>query len=160
MSFFISFAKDPLLYTCLQDTQLLLWDLAMDEIVVPLRCCPPGGSPTFSSGSHSAHWDNVYPVGSLQPAPSMRDVPKISPLVAHRAHADPLSGLIFTRESIVTISREGHIKIWMRPEHGESNQSSSSEAIVTTSSTKDRPAAASTKTSSSSFKQPSSVLFS
>ncbi|CAL9138709.1 unnamed protein product [Musa acuminata var. zebrina] len=143
-----------------QDTRLLLWDLAMDEIVVPLRCCPPGGSPTFSSGSHSAHWDNVYPVGSLQPAPSMRDVPKISPLVAHRAHADPLSGLIFTRESIVTISREGHIKIWMRPEHGESNQSSSSEAIVTTSSTKDRPAAASTKTSSSSFKQPSSVLFS
>ncbi|THU45759.1 hypothetical protein C4D60_Mb02t21370 [Musa balbisiana] len=73
---------------------------------------------------------------------------------------NPLSGLIFTRESIVTISREGHIKIWMRPEHGESNQSSSSEAIVTTSSTKDRPAAASTKTSSSSFKQPSSVLFS
>ncbi|PQQ21078.1 dystrophia myotonica WD repeat-containing protein-like [Prunus yedoensis var. nudiflora] len=28
-----------------QDTQLLLWDLEMDEIVVPLRRCPPGGSP-------------------------------------------------------------------------------------------------------------------
>ncbi|KAF5940703.1 hypothetical protein HYC85_021870 [Camellia sinensis] len=41
-----------------QDTQLLLWDLEMDEIVVPLRRAPggsptvrvPGGSPTFSTG--------------------------------------------------------------------------------------------------------------
>ncbi|WOL02339.1 WD repeat-containing protein 20 isoform X1 [Canna indica] len=143
-----------------QDTQLLLWDLAMDEIVVPLRG-PPGGSPTFSSGSHSAHWDNAIPVGSLQPSPSMRDVPKISPLVAHRAHVDPLSGLIFTNESVVTISREGHIKIWMRPGHAENSQSSSSEPIVaTTTSLKDRSGTSSTKTGISNYKHTSSVLFS
>ncbi|GLT62495.1 hypothetical protein SLA2020_351320 [Shorea laevis] len=35
-----------------QDTQLLLWDLSMDEIV-PLRRCPPGGSPTFVA--HRVH---------------------------------------------------------------------------------------------------------
>ncbi|KAF2312096.1 hypothetical protein GH714_028038 [Hevea brasiliensis] len=46
-----------------QDTQLLLWDLEMDEIVVPLRRCPPGGSPTFSTGSQSSHWENAVPVG-------------------------------------------------------------------------------------------------
>lgn len=147
-------------YTCLQDTQLLLWDLAMDEIVVPLRCGPPGGSPTFNSGSPAAHWDSVCGVGSLQPSPSIRDVPKISPLVAHRAHVDPLSELIFTNESVVTISREGHIKIWMRPRHAESNESSSSEAVVPTASVKDRPTTSSIKNSSFSYKQPSSVLFS
>uniref|UniRef100_A0A453K7G0 Uncharacterized protein n=1 Tax=Aegilops tauschii subsp. strangulata TaxID=200361 RepID=A0A453K7G0_AEGTS len=89
-----------------QDTQLLLWDLAMDEIVVPLRH-PSGGSPTFSSGSPSAHWDSACPpTGILQPSPRMRDVPKLSPLVAHRVHADLLSGVVFSTESIVTICRE------------------------------------------------------
>ncbi|XP_058105228.1 uncharacterized protein LOC131248790 isoform X3 [Magnolia sinica] len=114
-----------------QDTQLLLWDLVMDEIVVPLRRCPPGGSPTFSSGSQSSHWDSICPVGTLQPAPSMRDVPKLSPVVAHRVHAEPLSGLIFTNESIVTVCREGHAKIWTRPSFADNQPSNSSEAVLT-----------------------------
>nr|XP_016454021.1 PREDICTED: WD repeat-containing protein 20-like [Nicotiana tabacum] len=114
-----------------QDTQLLLWDLEMDEIVVPMRR-PPGGSPTFSTGSQSSHWDNACPVGTLQPAPSMRDIPKISPLVTHRVHTEPLSSLIFTHESVLTVCREGHIKIWMRPGFGES-PSSNSDSLLSTS---------------------------
>ncbi|KNA07403.1 hypothetical protein SOVF_172230 isoform A [Spinacia oleracea] len=98
-----------------QDTQLLLWDFSMDEIVVPLRRCPPGGSPTYSTGSQSAQWDSVVPLGSLQPAPSMRDVPKLSPLVAHRVYSEPLSDLVFTQQSILTACREGHVKVWTRP---------------------------------------------
>ncbi|KAA8518760.1 hypothetical protein F0562_016466 [Nyssa sinensis] len=114
-----------------QDTQLLLWDLELDEIVVPLRR-PPGGSPTFTTGSQSSHWDSTGPVGTLQPAPSMQDVPKLSPLVAHRVHTEPLSGLIFTQESVLTICREGHIKIWMKPGFAES-QSSNSETMLSSS---------------------------
>lgn len=133
-----------------QDTRLLLWDLEMDEIVVPLRRGPPGGSPTFSTGSQSAHWDNVCPVGTLQPAPSMRDVPKLSPLVAHRVHTEPLSGSIFTQESVLTVCREGHIKIWMRPGVAES-QSSNSETMLSTSS-KDKPLLSS-KVVTSSYRQ-------
>ncbi|KAG6506334.1 hypothetical protein ZIOFF_031657 [Zingiber officinale] len=143
-----------------QDTQLLLWDLAMDEIALPLRG-PPGGSPTFASRSHSVHWDSVIPAGSLQPAPSMQDVPKISPLVAHRVHVDPLSGVIFTNESIVTISREAHIKIWMRPGHSDNSQSNSPDAVAPIAILKDKPVVASSiKTSGSSYKQPTSVIFS
>ena len=119
----------------------------MDEIVVPLRRCP-GGSPTFSTGSQSSHWDNACPVGTLQPAPSIRDVPKISPLVAHRVHTDPLSGLIFTQESVVTACREGHVKIWMRPGVAEI-QSSNSEALLSTSS-KDKQSG---KVGGNSYKQ-------
>ncbi|GER54312.1 transducin/WD40 repeat-like superfamily protein [Striga asiatica] len=107
-----------------QDTQLLLWDLEMDELVVPVRR-PAGGSPTLSAGSQSAHWDNAGPIGTLQPAPSMRDIPKLSPLVAHRVHTEPLSALIFTQESVLTVCREGHIKIWTRPGFGESGGSDS-----------------------------------
>ncbi|XP_023521248.1 dystrophia myotonica WD repeat-containing protein-like isoform X2 [Cucurbita pepo subsp. pepo] len=127
-----------------QDTQLLLWDLSMDEIVVPLRRCPPGGSPTFSTGSQSAHWDSITPLGTLQPAPSMRDVPKLSPVVAHRVHTEPLSGLIFTQESILTACREGHVKIWMRP--SSETQSSNPESLVGSSTL------ASTRVGSSTLK--------
>lgn len=147
-----------------QDTQLLLWDLAMDEIAVPLRH-PSSGSPTFSSGSPSAHWDSASPppTGVLQPSPRMRDVPKLSPLVAHRVHADPLSGLEFTSESIVTICREGLIKIWARPLHSENSQRpNSSELVAGSAISKDKLITSPNKASasSSSFKQPSSVLFS
>lgn len=119
-----------------QDTQLLLWDLEANEIVVPLRRCAPGGSPlvgspTYSTASQSSHWDNACPIGTLQPSPSMRDVPKLSPVVAHRVHTEPLSGLIFTQESVITACREGHIKVWMRPGCAES-QSSNSETILNT----------------------------
>jgi len=61
----------------------------------------------------------------------MRDVPKLSPVVAHRVHTEPLSGLIFTQESVITACREGHIKVWMRP-GGAENQSSNSETILNT----------------------------
>ncbi|KAI9086239.1 hypothetical protein K1719_031693 [Acacia pycnantha] len=132
-----------------QDTQLLLWDLEMDEIVVPLRRAP-GGSPTYSAGSQSAHWDSVVPLGTLQPAPSMRDVPKISPLVTHRAHTEPLSGLIFTQESVLTACREGHIKIWTRPGITES-QPSSSETLLA-ASLREKPLFPS-KVSNTSYRQ-------
>lgn len=109
---------------------MLLWDLEMDEIVVPVRR-PSGGSPTFSTGSQSSHWDSACPVGTLQAAPSMRDIPKLAPLVAHRVHTEPLSGLIFTHESVLTVCREGHIKIWMRPGFAESH-SGNSESLLGT----------------------------
>ncbi|ESQ45147.1 hypothetical protein EUTSA_v10010255mg [Eutrema salsugineum] len=139
-----------------QDTQLLLWDLELDEIVVPLRR-PPGGSPTYSTGSQSAHWDNVIPMGTLQPAPCKRDVPKLSPVIAHRVHTEPLSGLMFTQESVVTACREGHIKIWTRPSVSET-QSNNSEAnptsaLLSTSFPKDNKASLSSKIVGSSFKQ-------
>lgn len=121
----------------------------MDEIVVPLRRCPPGGSPTYSTGSQSSHWDNVSPLGTLQPASSIRDVPKISPVVAHRVHTEPLSGLIFTQESVLTVCQEGHIKIWTRPGVAES-QSSNTETL--SSSAKDKLLLPS-KIGSSSYRQ-------
>lgn len=122
----------------------------MDEIVVPLRRYAPGGSPTFSTGSQSSHWDNAIPVGTLQPAPSMRDVPKLSPVIAHRVHTEPLSGLVFTQESVLTICREGHIKIWMRPGPAES-QSGNSETLLGTS-LKEKPLFSS-KVGSSTYRQ-------
>ncbi|THU55672.1 hypothetical protein C4D60_Mb11t09030 [Musa balbisiana] len=123
----------------LQDGQLRLWDLVMDELIMPLRC-PPGGSPTLSSGSHSASWDSICPLSALLPAPSMRDMPKISPLVSHSVHIDPLSGLIFTDESVITISRDGHIKIWERPQNHECTQSGCSHSVAAAPPIpKDRP---------------------
>lgn len=141
-------------YLCKQDTQLLLWDLVMDELVVPIRR-PPGGSPTtLNSGSPSAHWDNISPVGTLQPASSVRDVPKLSPLVVHRSHMEPLSGLVFTNESMLTVCREGFIKIWSRPGCADSNQSSTPDAILNTSLPNEKG-----KTQSPAVKPSSSISY-
>lgn len=130
-----------------QDTQMLLWDLSLEEIAVPVRC-PPGGSPT---GSHSTHWDNISPPGTLQPSPCMRDVPKLSPVVAHRAHVEPLSGVIFTNESVLTICREGHIKVWVRPGINDNGGS--------TAGFKDMPMLfTSISSTNSSFKHPPAIL--
>lgn len=104
----------------------------MDELVVPMRRAH-GGSPTMSTGSQSAHWDQTYPAGTLQPAPSMRDVPKLSPLVVHRVHTEPLSGLIFTQDYVLTACREGHIKIWTRPSSSNEGQSMTSDSVSGTS---------------------------
>ncbi|KAH7426915.1 hypothetical protein KP509_10G021700 [Ceratopteris richardii] len=105
-----------------QDTQLLLWDLSMDEIVVPLRRLnPSGSSPRGSNGSgHSNHWDNIQNrSGVLQPPPMRREIPKLSPIVAHRVHVEPLSGLTFTKDAILTVCHEGHVKVWARPDTQE-----------------------------------------
>lgn len=138
----------------LQDTQLLLWDLEMDELVVPVRR-PPGGSPTFSTGSQSSHWDSACPVGTLQPSPTMRDVPKLSPLVAHRVHTEPLSALSFTQESVLTVCREGHIKIWMRPGFAESQTTNPDSFMATSLKEKEKPPMAAVKVGGggSSYKQ-------
>ncbi|CAM6010423.1 unnamed protein product [Sphagnum balticum] len=104
-----------------QDTQLLLWDLAMDEVVVPLRrMAPSGASPSSNaSANHSTHWDGaMHTLGALHPAPIRKEVPKLAPVMAHRVHAEPLSGLLFTKEAIVTACHEGHVKIWDRPGKG------------------------------------------
>ena len=42
-------------------------------------------------------WFYAYPAGTLRPAPSMHDVPKLYPLVVHHVHTEPLLGLIFTQ---------------------------------------------------------------
>ncbi|GKD48653.1 hypothetical protein Tco_1277629 [Tanacetum coccineum] len=66
------------------DTQVLLWDLEMEELVVPMR---------------RAHANT----------PSMREVPTLSPLVVHRVHTVPPFGfdIQFTQESVLTVCREG-----------------------------------------------------
>ena len=137
--------------TYVQDTQVLLWDLEMDELVVPMRRAL-GGSPTMSTGSQSAHWDTACPLGTLRPAPSMRDVPKLSPLVVHRVHTEPLSGLIFTHESVLTVCREGHIKIWARPSPSNEGQSTTSDSLSATS-LKEKPLFSSGKVGGMSYRQ-------
>lgn len=89
----------------------------MDEVVVPLRrMAPPAGGSPVSSTNQSARWDGaVHMVGALLPAPVRKEVPKLAPVMAHRVHAEPLSGLLFAKEAIVTVCHEGNLKIWDRP---------------------------------------------
>lgn len=117
----------------IQDTQLLLWDLSMDEVVVPLRMTPvSGGSPSMLSTNQGANWDGaVHSAGPLRHAPARKEVPKLAPVMAHRVHAEPLSGLLFSKEAIVTACHEGHLKIWDRPGHSDNLPIHTSEVSAT-----------------------------
>ncbi|XP_051113848.1 uncharacterized protein LOC127239646 [Andrographis paniculata] len=101
-----------------QDARLLLWDLEIGELVVPVRraAC---GSPSFSKSALRSD-------GILQRAPSIRDLPRLAPLVAHRVDTEPLSGLIFMQESVITVGRDRHAKVWARPGFGENQPSTNS----------------------------------
>ena len=58
-------------------------------------------------------WDGaVHSAGLLRHAPARKEVPKLAPVMAHRVHAEPLSGILFTKEAIVTACHEGHLKVW------------------------------------------------
>ncbi|KAJ7532250.1 hypothetical protein O6H91_14G079700 [Diphasiastrum complanatum] len=120
-----------------QDTQLLLWDLAMDEVVMPLRRLTSlNASPSRVGGTGQASaWDSTHGPGVLLSSPLRKEVPKLAPVMAHRVDLEPLSGLIFSKESILTACHEGHIKVWDRPSQGGSSPSSS-EILV--GSIKDR----------------------
>uniref|UniRef100_A0A7I4F8D6 Anaphase-promoting complex subunit 4 WD40 domain-containing protein n=1 Tax=Physcomitrium patens TaxID=3218 RepID=A0A7I4F8D6_PHYPA len=121
-----------------QDTQLLLWDLSMDEVVVPLRMAPvSSGSPSVLN-HQAAGWDGAaHSVGPLRHAPARKEVPKLAPVMAHRVHAEPLSGLLFTKEAIVTACHEGNLKIWDRPGHGD-NLLNHTPEVPATAVSKDR----------------------
>ncbi|EFJ31470.1 hypothetical protein SELMODRAFT_144349 [Selaginella moellendorffii] len=126
-----------------QDTQLLLWDLAMDEVVMPFRkLAAPGSSPGGLAGSQTSAAQYHDPTG-LQPAPLRKEVPKLAPIMAHKLHPEPLSGLVFTQESVLTACHEGHITIWDRPEQHEQDvspcsNSADSGAAATIGSLKER----------------------
>jgi WD repeat-containing protein 20 len=66
--------------------------------------------------------------------------------------------MVFTSESILTICREGLIKIWVRPEQSENNQQSNSSEFALGPASKDRAITSSNKASSSSFKKLPPVL--
>jgi hypothetical protein len=117
----------------LQDTQLLLWDLAIDEMVVPLRKFSGtlSRSPPSFAGGQAAHWDDSQQIGKLHPAPARKEVPKLAPVMAHKVHQEPLAGLSFTKDAILTSDHEGHVKIWLRPApEGDSPPSSSDNTVA------------------------------
>ncbi|GJP31668.1 hypothetical protein CLOM_g14725 [Closterium sp. NIES-68] len=168
-----------------QDTQLLLWDVTLDDVVLPLRHHAPHPhhqSPAATSASHphdvaststppvphshsrshfshfhshspghaspsrthgatsapgtassasslgpgrtsggssgalrDAAASNAAAAGVLVPPPSRKDVPRISPVMAHKVHVEPLSSLAFAREGVLTACHEGCVKLWIRP---------------------------------------------
>lgn len=106
---------------------------------MPLRrFAPSGGSPTSSSGGGQAsYWDNPqHRFGVLQPPPVRREVPKLAPVVAHRVHVEPLSGIVFTKDAILTVCHEGHVKVWARPDNNSTVTSDDANSTTSNNSGK------------------------
>eukprot|EP00850_Spirogloea_muscicola_P009026 SM000050S16951 [mRNA] locus=s50:44162:46830:+ [translate_table: standard] len=65
-----------------------------------------GGTPRAGAGPLAA---------ILKPAPARKDVPKLSAVMAHKLHVEPLSDIAFVKAYVVTACHEGQLKIWSRP---------------------------------------------
>ncbi|CAI5984345.1 unnamed protein product [Closterium sp. NIES-65] len=66
-----------------------------------------------ASASNASHASNAAAV--LVPPPSRKDVPRISPVMAHKVHVEPLSALVFSQDAVLTACHEGCVKLWLRP---------------------------------------------
>ncbi|CAI5485290.1 unnamed protein product [Closterium sp. Naga37s-1] len=71
-----------------------------------------GGALRDASGSNASHGAAA---AVLVPPPSRKDVPRISPVMAHKVHVEPLSALAFSQQAVLTACHEGCVKLWLRP---------------------------------------------
>lgn len=69
-----------------------------------------------SNGTQEQQWED-FPI--YVPAKLNSEVSTIRPIVAYRAHMEPISDLKFTKEVIITSCWGGFSKFWLRPEHSE-----------------------------------------
>jgi len=59
----------------------------------------------------------------IVPSPKRIHVPRLPPVTAHAVHAEPLSGLAFVNDALVTGDMGGVVKTWMRPSGRETRPS-------------------------------------
>ncbi|CAI5514411.1 unnamed protein product [Closterium sp. Naga37s-1] len=71
-----------------------------------------GGALRDAPGSNASHGAAA---AVLVPPPSRKDVPRISPVMAHKVHVEPLSALAFSQQAVLTACHEGCVKLWLRP---------------------------------------------
>ncbi|GAB2257749.1 hypothetical protein Droror1_Dr00013909 [Drosera rotundifolia] len=113
------------------DAHLNLWNFRKDVMDPAGERNPSDGSQ--GQGSSSSYRSPMALPGPIQqPSRRLQDIMELHQPVACHAHAAPLSGLIFTQESVLTSCRMGLVKIWTRPgapAEGElSNQVSSASS--------------------------------
>ncbi|KAG0305393.1 hypothetical protein BGZ98_004195 [Dissophora globulifera] len=56
-----------------------------------------------------------FTVQVIRPAEPRSHLAMLQPLLATTVHQEPLSGIVFREDAIMTSDRRGHIKVWKRP---------------------------------------------
>lgn len=112
------------------DAQLIFWNLKKKDIKdLAGKQRPREGF--HGQGSSSSYCSPFALPGLIQqPSPRLLVVRELHPSADNLPHRAPLSGLIFTQNSVLTSCRDGVVKIWKRPgapaESRPSNEASSS----------------------------------
>lgn len=83
-----------------QDTKLLLWDFCLDSLHGWKWRSEEGRGRVNGVGIVSGGW---------------KDAPLVEPVVAHLAHGEPLTDVVFGGGGIVTADGGGGVKVWTRP---------------------------------------------
>lgn len=70
-------------------------------------------------GHHDHGFSSLFPsnnsVQTIRPPEPRSHVAMLQPMMAKGIHVDPLAGITFREDAIMTSDRRGHIKVWKRP---------------------------------------------
>eukprot|EP01102_Stenamoeba_stenopodia_P017164 TRINITY_DN6112_c0_g1_i2.p1 TRINITY_DN6112_c0_g1~~TRINITY_DN6112_c0_g1_i2.p1 ORF type:complete len:765 (+),score=148.67 TRINITY_DN6112_c0_g1_i2:216-2510(+) len=105
-----------------QDGHILMWEFKADALPRPrsasfgsLQRKHNSSFPSPSKIPTTSQMPQITAKFIEIPAPSRLEVSIIEPLVAHRAHNEPISSLFFTETCIISVCSGSSLKFWARP---------------------------------------------
>ncbi|KAL1901653.1 hypothetical protein Cpir12675_000343 [Ceratocystis pirilliformis] len=109
-----------------QDCRLCLWDFNAGMVARPKASMAHRGSVASKvpppTNPQAKSQDIEHENGTYEHGPAYRNnMPQLIPVCSHEADSEILSGLVFTEKAILTSSKAGIIKTWMRPSSDSSS---------------------------------------
>ncbi|KAH7059349.1 WD40-repeat-containing domain protein [Linnemannia elongata] len=103
-----------------EDAKLLLWDFSVGALHKPKaddrQSLKSGhGFSSLFRHQHKAHGGVAQGMQVVRPPEPRSHVAMLQPLMAKGIHQEPLAGITFREDAIMTSDRRGHIKVWKRP---------------------------------------------
>ncbi|KAG1855090.1 WD40-repeat-containing domain protein [Suillus tomentosus] len=103
-----------------EDNKLILWDFSSGALHRPKLLGAHHPRPSVSSSISLAHRRGTGSTIQLSapryhPAPSRNEVSTVQPVLVKQLDADLLTSLAFLPRALITASKAGHVRVWVRP---------------------------------------------
>lgn len=103
-----------------EDNKLILWDFSSGALHRPKLLGAHHPRPSMSSSISLAYRRGTGSTSQLSatryhPAPSRNEVSTVQPVLVKQLDADLLTSLAFLHRALVTASKAGHVRLWVRP---------------------------------------------
>ncbi|KAG1735466.1 WD40 repeat-like protein [Suillus occidentalis] len=103
-----------------EDNKLILWDFSSGALHRPKHLGAHHPRTSMSSSISLAYRRGTgsttqLPAPRYHPAPSRNEVSTVQPVLVKQLDADLLTSLAFLPRALITASKAGHVRLWVRP---------------------------------------------